>query len=163
MRYHNIEPDSLLNGSGLRAVLWVSGCNHCCPGCQNPVTWNPEEGLVYDAEAEAELYSYLDKDYCSGLTLSGGDPMYPPNRSAIHALLRRFRKRYGDSKTVWLYTGYKLKEILDEDLLKYVDVVVDGEYVDALADVNYPWGGSTNQRVWRKMKTGWEDVSLYEG
>ena len=164
MKYHNITNDDLLNGDGLRTILWVSGCNHYCPGCQNPVTWNPDDGIEFDAQAEQELWSYIDKDYCSGLTLSGGDPMFPRNRSRIHKLCRDFRKRYGDSKTIWMYTGYRLEEIKHEPVLKLIDVIVDGEFVQALADVNYHWGGSTNQRVWYRRPWGWEqDFNLTEG
>ena len=76
MRFHNITKDDMLNGDGLRAVLWVSGCSHCCKDCQNPVTWDPNGGLTFDEEAKQELFAELSKDYISGVTLSGGDPLY---------------------------------------------------------------------------------------
>ena len=76
MRYHNITKDDMLNGEGLRVVLWVSGCSHHCEGCHNAVTWDPEGGLVFDAAAEEELFSLLSRDYISGITFSGGDPLY---------------------------------------------------------------------------------------
>jgi len=156
MNYHDITKDDLRNGDGLRVVLWVSGCNHYCEGCQNPITWDPNDGLPFDTIAETELFEALDKDYISGLTLSGGDPMYPQNRSRIHQLLKHFRWKFGNKKTVWLYTGYLLEEIIDEPLLEYVDVVVDGPFLKELADVNYHWGGSRNQKVWRRTEGGWE-------
>ena len=71
MRYHNITKDDMLNGDGLRVVLWVAGCPHACPGCQNPVTWDPEGGLSFDEEARQEIFAELDKDYVSGITFSG--------------------------------------------------------------------------------------------
>ena len=76
MRYHNITKDDMLNGDGLRVVLWVAGCDHCCKDCQNPVTWDPNGGLEFDPEAKAELFEALDHDYISGITFSGGDPLF---------------------------------------------------------------------------------------
>ena len=80
MRYHNITKDDMLNGDGLRVVLWVAGCAHCCKGCQNPVTWDPDGGLPFDGAARAEIFEQLDKSYISGITFSGGDPLHPSNR-----------------------------------------------------------------------------------
>ena len=77
MRYHNITKDDMLNGDGLRVVLWVAGCNHCCPQCQNPVTWDPNGGLPFGEAERAEIFAELDKDYVSGITFSGGDPLHP--------------------------------------------------------------------------------------
>lgn len=151
MRFHNIEKDSMLNGEGIRTVLWLSGCNHFCDGCQNPVTWNPNDGIIFDGRAEEELFRYLDKDYCSGLTLSGGDPMFPDNRDDVLKLCQHFRQRYGNNKTIWLYTGYTMAEIADSNVLEYVDVVVDGEFQKDKKNINYMWAGSTNQRIWRKI------------
>ena len=155
MRYHNITHDDMLNGEGLRTVLWVAGCSHHCKGCQNPITWNPQGGLPFDKTVERELWHWIDMDYCSGLTLSGGDPMYPGNREDIHLLCRRFKKRYPD-KTIWMYTGYTMNQIKDEPVLDYVDVVVDGKYIESLRDITRHWCGSTNQVVWRKTADGWK-------
>ena len=77
MKYHNITKDDMLNGDGLRVVLWVSGCNHACKACQNPITWDPNIGLDFDEKAKEEIFCELKKDYISGLTLSGGDPLFP--------------------------------------------------------------------------------------
>ncbi len=74
MRYHNITKDDMLNGDGLRVVLWVAGCDHCCKECHNPVTWDPNGGLFFDEKAKAEIFEELEKDYISGITFSGGDP-----------------------------------------------------------------------------------------
>ena len=158
MNYHNITKDDMLNGEGLRTVLWVAGCNHKCPGCQNPVTWDPKGGLPFDEKAKNELFSYLDCEYCSGLTLSGGDPLYPQSRWDILALLRDFRLRYLDSKTVWIYTGYRMNELLlnalnknnpIHDILKLTDVIVDGPYLELERNTKRLWVGSDNQLIWR--------------
>lgn len=80
MRYHNITKDDMLNGDGLRVVLWVAGCGHHCKGCQNPITWDPNGGIPFDDAAKAEIFEQLDKDYISGITFSGGDPLHEANR-----------------------------------------------------------------------------------
>lgn len=74
MRYHNITKDDMRNGDGLRVVLWVAGCNHCCKNCQNPITWDPDGGLAFDDAAKEEIFEQLDKSYISGITFSGGVP-----------------------------------------------------------------------------------------
>ena len=134
------------NGPGLRAVLWVSGCEHHCPGCQNPVTWDPDDGLLFDDRAHDELVEILGRDYISGLTLSGGDPLYPSNREEITALCREVKERWPD-KTIWLYTGYDYADVQDLEVMKYVDTVVDGRYEEDLRDVKLHWRGSSNQNV----------------
>ncbi|MGO5028222.1 anaerobic ribonucleoside-triphosphate reductase activating protein [Candidatus Agathobaculum pullicola] len=146
MRYHNITKDDMLNGEGLRVVLWVAGCGHACPGCHNPVTWDADGGLPFDSDAEDELFAELGKDYVSGVTLSGGDPLFPANRADVGVLCARIRQRF-PGKTIWLYTGYLWEEIQDLPLLENVDVVVDGRFVQAQADSQLHWRGSANQRV----------------
>ena len=95
----------MLNGDGLRVVLWVSGCSHCCRDCHNPVTWDANSGLLFDAAAREELFEELSRDYISGVTLSGGDPLYFSNRGDILKLVKEVRDRF-PQKTVWLYTGF---------------------------------------------------------
>lgn len=146
MRYHNITKDDMLNGDGLRAVLWVAGCGHACPGCHNPVTWDAKGGLAFDDAAKAELFDELKKDYISGVTLSGGDPLFQGNRDDILSLCRELRRRFPD-KTIWLYTGYEWEDVCDLPVMRLVDVVVDGPYIEAMRDTKLLWRGSENQRV----------------
>lgn len=146
MRYHNITKDDMRNGDGLRVVLWVAGCNHYCPGCQNPVTWDPNDGLPYNREAWAEIEEQLKKDYISGITFSGGDPLYPSNRDQVIIIAKHIKENYPE-KTIWLYTGYMWEEIRTIPGIDIFDVIVDGPFIEELADVTYHWAGSTNQRV----------------
>ena len=111
----------MLNGDGLRVVLWVAGCNHCCRDCQNPITWDPNGGLAFTEAEEAEIFTELDKDYISGITFSGGDPLHPSNISAVTAFAKKIRERYPD-KTIWLYTGSTWEEIQNEAVVQYLDV-----------------------------------------
>ena len=146
MNYHNIETDSMLNGDGLRVVLWLAGCEHHCKNCQNPVTWNPDGGLHFGPEALYEVINELGKDYISGITLSGGDPLHPANRNEALSLAKTIKWRY-PNKTIWLYTGYSWEQIHRLPGIENIDVVVDGKFIEELADITYPWAGSTNQRV----------------
>lgn len=146
MRYHNITKDDMLNGDGLRTVLWVSGCNHNCKECHNPVTWDIRGGIPFDDAAKKELFEALDKSYMSGLTLSGGDPLHPDNREDIAKLIDEVCDKF-PNKTIWLYTGYTWEEINHLPCIKKVDVVVDGEFEIAKRDPKLHWKGSSNQRV----------------
>ncbi len=161
INYHNVTHDDMNNGDGLRVVLWLSGCSHHCYQCQNPQTWNPNSGIPFDNEAKQEIFNELSKDYISGITLTGGDPIYKDNLTDVLSLLNQVRLSY-PIKTIWLYTGYTLEQILQPllintipteeeekriDIVKMVDVLVDGPYIDAQRDITLKWRGSANQRV----------------
>lgn len=146
MRYHNITKDDMLNGDGLRVVLWVAGCTHCCRECHNPVTWDPDGGLLVDDKVKEEIFEQLDKPYISGITFSGGDPLHAANRLEVRYLMEEIKEKY-PNKTIWLYTGDSWEKILHYPLLQYVDVLVDGEFKVEEKDVNLMWKGSKNQRV----------------
>ena len=95
----------MLNGDGLRVVLWVAGCAHGCKECQNPVTWDPQDGVRFDEEAKKEIFDQLAENYISGITFSGGDPLFPANEAEVTELARTIREKFPE-KTIWLYTGY---------------------------------------------------------
>ena len=95
MNYHNITKDDLVNGEGVRVVLWVAGCSHKCFNCQNPETWDEKSGILFDVDAEKELFDELDKDYVSGITFSGGDPLFPHNRETITTLCKKIKEKLG--------------------------------------------------------------------
>ena len=142
MNYHNITYPDMNNGGGLRVVLWLSGCSHKCEGCQNPQTWDANSGVPFDESAKEELFRELDKDYISGLTLTGGDPLYESNLDGVLDLVTEVNKRYNTTqyiaddanenhnmsninadkirlsspqKSIWIYSGYTWEDILDED------------------------------------------------
>ena len=146
MRYHNITKDDMLNGDGLRVVLWLAGCPHRCPECHNPVTWDENGGIPFDDNAKKELFEILGKPYISGVTFSGGDPLLSQNIPELTALIKEIKENFPD-KTIWLYTGYLWKEIKDLGLIQYIDVVVDGRFLVNLKDNQLKWRGSSNQRV----------------
>lgn len=146
MRYLNITKDDMLNGDGLRVVLWVAGCDHCCKDCQNPITWDPNGGLEFDQAAKDELFESLSKDYISGITFSGGDPLFYGNREEVTSLAAEIRQKFPD-KTIWMYTGFVYETIADLPVLEDVDVLVDGEFIVEQKDTQLYWRGSKNQRV----------------
>lgn len=151
----------MLNGEGLRTVLWVAGCSHNCPQCHNPVTWDINGGLAFDEAAKEELFEELKKDYISGVTFSGGDPLHEKNRKEIEKLAEDIREKFPD-KTIWLYTGYEWEEICGIPFLPNIDVIVDGEFKIEEKDNSLHWKGSANQRVIdvkESLKTG--KVQLY--
>ena len=163
MNYHNITYPDQNNGDGLRVVLWVSGCSHHCVNCQNQQTWNPDSGVVFDDAAKQELFAALNHDYIRGITFSGGDPLYKNNIIEILNLCTEIKKQFPD-KNIWLYTGYTLNEIFSDqqttydnlirqEIVKLVDVIVDGEYIEKLRDITLKWRGSSNQRVIDMKKT----------
>lgn len=162
MKYHNITHDDMLNGEGLRVVLWVSGCNHHCEGCQNPVTWDINNGLEFDTAAKEEIFNDLGKSYVSGITLSGGDPLHPDNRLEITELAKEIKQKYPD-KNIWLYSGYTWEQISNLEIINYIDVMVDGKFEKDLKDNQLHWKGSANQRVIdvpKTIKSG--DVTLFK-
>lgn len=152
MRYHNITKDDMLNGDGLRTVLWVAGCTHGCKGCHNPVTWDIQGGIPFDEAAREELFEAVSRPHMSGVTFSGGDPLHPENRREMGELIREIRERFPE-KTIWLYTGFAWEEIRDLPFIAMTDVVVDGKFVEELKDGSLHWKGSSNQRVIDVKKT----------
>lgn len=150
MRYHNITTADMMNGEGLRVVLWLSGCTHHCYNCQNPITWDENDGLVFDKSAKEELFRELGKDYISGLTLSGGDPLHEANLDGVLELVNEIRLSF-PNKSIWLYSGYTFEECLlntkRREIIKNVNVLVDGRYIDSQRDITLKWRGSSNQRV----------------
>jgi ribonucleoside-triphosphate reductase class III activase subunit (EC 1.17.4.2) len=152
MRYHNITKDDMLNGEGLRVVLWLSGCTHRCPGCHNPITWDINGGIVFDDNAKQEIFTELKKDYVSGITLSGGDPLHPSLLNEVEQLIKEIKEKF-PKKTIWLYTGFDFEDIKNLSFIKNIDVIVDGKFIMSLLDKQLHWRGSSNQRVIDVTKT----------
>lgn len=152
MRYHNITKDDMLNGDGLRVVLWEAGCSHHCKNCQNPITWDICGGLPFDEAAKEEIFAELRHSYTSGITFSGGDPLHMENREDTGKLIREIHETFPD-KTIWVYTGYLWDEVKDLPYMPFVDVLVDGKFVEELKDIKLHWKGSANQRVIDVKKT----------
>lgn len=146
MNYLNISKDDLLNGEGVRVVLWVTGCNHYCKGCQNPETWNPRAGKLFTEQTKRKLFELLSRDYIDGLTLSGGDPLFPSNRDELTKLCKEVKEKF-PNKDIWCWTGYLYEEVKFLPIMKYIDVLIDGPYIEELRDITLQWRGSSNQKI----------------
>lgn len=149
MRYENITYPDVNNGNGCRVTLWISGCTHHCKGCQNRQTWDFNSGNVFDDNAKEKLIEILKLPYIKGLTLSGGDPLCSYNDTLI--LIKEI-KEVLPNKDIWLYTGFTFETIKGKmnEVLDYVDVIVDGEFIEDKRDITLAFRGSSNQRIWEK-------------
>ena len=166
MYYGEIKKCDIANGEGVRVSLFVSGCTHHCPGCFNADTWNFKYGSEYTDQTEKEILEALSPSYINGLTLLGGEPFEPENQPGLLELSRRIRAAYPE-KSIWSFTGYLFdRDILakklgpwevTQELLSYLDVLVDGPFVASLKNLNLRFRGSSNQRlidVPASLKTG---------
>lgn len=152
MNYHRYYPVDVVNGEGTRCALFVAGCIHQCPGCYNKSTWGINSGKPFTQSLEDQIIKDLQDTEIKrqGLSLSGGDPLHPQNVSAILKLVKRVKNEC-DNKDIWLWTGYKLDELTDaqQAVVPYIDVLIDGKFVQELADPKLLWRGSSNQIIHR--------------
>lgn len=156
MNYAAIKKTDVANGPGIRVSLFVSGCTHHCPGCFNAETWDFSYGQPYTEETEEEILAAAGQSYIRGVSILGGEPFEPSNRGSVLGLLTKLRERY-PQKDIWCYTGYTY----DKDLLRWIeegqenvlpllekiDVLVDGEFVEAKKNLKLKFRGSENQRI----------------
>lgn len=154
MRIIQIYKADLLNGVGLRNVYFFSYCPHHCLECFNKETWElePENSRPWTEADFEELIKEAEPEYISGITLSGGDCLSDPNVEGILDLCKRFKERFGETKTIWTYTGYTWENIMKsggyrEECLKFIDVLCEGPFISSLKSPSKPWVGSENQRV----------------
>ncbi len=177
MNYASIRTCDIANGEGVRVTLFVSGCTHNCRGCFNPEAQSFAYGRPFTREVEDRVLAALEPAWVAGLSLLGGEPMEPENQRALAPFLRRFRMRFGSTRTLWIYTGcvYELDllptsgeaigiehstphrrwrtEVTDE-ILSMADVLVDGPFVEELKDISLPFRGSSNQRILHLPRRG---------
>ena len=161
MNYASVRTCDIANGEGVRVSLFVSGCTHRCQGCFNPDQWDFGYGEPFTREVEDMILAALSPSHIAGLTLLGGEPMEPENQRALLPFLRRFREKFGQTKTLWVYTGCVLEELRGErgesrwrteatdELLAMIDVLVDGPFVEREKDISLAFRGSANQRILR--------------
>ena len=148
MHYIGLSSCDTANGPGVRVSLFVSGCTLRCKGCFNPESWDFEAGKPYDEAVKARLLKALEEEYVEGLSLLGGDPLEPENVDELTELCRAVREKFGNKKSIWLWTGRTYEKVKDLPIFQYVDTVVDGPFVEKYK-VEEPgkWFGSSNQRV----------------
>lgn len=150
MNYLDIKRVNMVNGVGLRTAIWIAGCERHCPGCFSPYTHDFKAGVLFDNKAKEELFKDSKEDWCAGITFVGGEPLHPVNRKEVIQLSKEHRELFPE-KTIWIYTGYCWGEIVEDpemsEIVRYVDVICDGPFVESLKDPNLEWVGSSNQHV----------------
>lgn len=150
MNYHKYYPVDVVNGPGTRCSLFVSGCIHACRGCYNKSTWSVNSGISFTQDLEDRIIADLQDTEIKrqGLSLSGGDPLHPSNVSDVLKLVKRIKNECID-KDIWVWTGYLISELDEQqqEVLNYIDVLIDGKFVQELADPSLLWRGSSNQVI----------------
>nr|DAF57392.1 MAG TPA: 4Fe-4S single cluster domain protein [Myoviridae sp. ctqfO1] len=145
MRYASLRDMDISNGRGIGVALFVQGCHFHCKNCFNQTTWNFQEGKIWTSEIENKFFYLVSRPYIERVSFLGGEPLADENYSTILKLAKSI-----DNKEKWCYTGYTLEELKvngKDEILKYIDVLVDGRYVDELRDLNLEFRGSSNQRI----------------
>ncbi|MEE1219178.1 MAG: anaerobic ribonucleoside-triphosphate reductase activating protein [Ruminococcus sp.] len=172
MNYGEIKKYDIANGEGVRVSLFVSGCTHHCKDCFNSETWDFNFGKPFTKEIEDEIIESLAPDYINGFSLLGGEPFEPSNQKVLVNLLKRIKQTY-PNKTIWCYSGYLFdKELLNnsrarcevtDEMLSYIDILVDGRFVAELKDISLSFRGSSNQRIIDVKKSlEFDKVILYQ-
>jgi len=158
MNYSALKKADIANGPGFRLTLWVSGCQRKCPGCFNPEAQDPEFGKPFDEEAKKKIFKELGEPTCDGLSLLGGEPLSrcSDNRKQIIQLCKECKERF-PNKDIWCWSGFLFEEIFKDEsmrpILDYIDVLVDGPFIQEKKDLATPFRGSTNQRIIDVKKT----------
>ena len=162
MYYSKIRQLDIANGPGCRVSVFVSGCDHHCKGCFNPETWCFTHGQRFTDETKERFLELAKPTHISGISILGGEPLHPQNRREVLELVKKFKTAYPE-KTVWLWTGYLLEDVLKDLVDSGIDVIVDGKFKEDLKDLRLKYCGSKNQRVIdlkETLRTG--DIILYE-
>ena len=147
MRYNKIRKMDIADGPGVRVSIFLQGCSFNCKNCFNQETHDFNGGKEFNQETVDEVMALCKKDYVKGLSILGGEPMHPKNIEATEMLAKEFKKEF-PNKSLWVWSGYTYEDYLkNQDVMKYIDVIVDGQYVDELHDPTLKWRGSSNQRV----------------
>jgi len=147
MRYNLIREMDISNGPGVRVSVFMQGCHFHCKNCFNSETWDFKAGKEFNDAVIDKVLNLCDKQYIKGLSILGGEPMHPINIDGTTKLAKLFKEKY-PQKNLWVWTGYLYdKDLKDKDVMKYIDVLIDGQYIDELHNPTLKWKGSSNQRV----------------
>ena len=150
MNYARIIKADLINGPGIGTSLFVSGCNFKCPGCYNEAAWNFDYGKPFTIETLEEFLESIDEDYIDHVSILGGEPLHPQNYREVMLLCKIIKARY-EYMPIWIWTGYKFTRTLQRNIGKYLDVVIDGKYIQELPTTKL-YRGSDNQKMWVKTE-----------
>ena len=146
MRYNLIRKMDISNGPGVRVSIFMQGCHFHCKNCFNSETWDFEGGKEFTDDTINKVLDLSNKEHIIGLSILGGEPMHPVNIEGTTKLAKAFKEKY-PNKDIWVWSGFRYEDLKGKDVFKYIDVLVDGQYVDELHDPTLKWKGSSNQRV----------------
>ena len=146
MRYNLIRKMDISNGPGVRVSIFMQGCQFHCKNCFNKETWDFNGGKEFTQETINKVLELSEKDEVRGLSILGGEPMHPVNIEGTTKLAKAFKEKFPE-KDIWAWSGFRYEDLKDKEVLKYIDVLVDGTYKDELHDPTLKWKGSSNQRV----------------
>ena len=156
MNYADIKKIDVANGEGVRVSVFVSGCNHHCKGCFNECAWDFNYGKEFSEKEEQQIIDYMNHDYISGLSLLGGEPLEPRNQEGLLPLVKKVKEKF-PNKDIWCYTGFDFeKDVVEKmaknnettrELLKYIDIIVDGKFEEDKKDLKLQFRGSSNQKI----------------
>lgn len=156
MNYADIKKIDVANGEGVRVSVFVSGCNHHCKGCFNQCAWDFNYGKKFTEKEEQQIIDYMNHDYISGLSLLGGEPLEPRNQEGLLPLVKKVKEKF-PNKDIWCYTGFDFeKDVVEKmaknnettrELLKYIDIIVDGKFEEDKKDLKLQFRGSSNQKI----------------
>ena len=162
MRYNKIRKTDISDGPGIRVSIFFQGCPFHCEGCFNSETWDFNLGKEFSDETINTIISLCDNPHYKGLSILGGEPLCPTNIEAVKELCKKFRSKFDNTKTIWLWTGYHYEDKKQELANIDIDVLVDGQFILKLKDTTLPYCGSKNQRVIDLVKTKQTgDIVLY--
>ena len=146
MNYNKIRKMDISNGPGVRVSIFMQGCEFHCKNCFNPETWDFKKGKEFTDKTIERVLELADKEYIQGLSILGGEPMHPKNIDNTLKLVKVFKEKYPE-KDIWVWSGFLFDNLKDKEVLKYINVLVDGQYKDELHDFRLKYRGSSNQRV----------------
>ena len=146
MNYNQIRKMDISNGPGVRVSLFFQGCHFHCEDCFNSETWDFNKGKPFTDEVIDTIIDLANHEYIEGLSILGGEPMHPLNVEGTIKLAKKFKEKY-PNKNIWVWSGYKFEDLPNKDVLNYIDVLVDGQFITELHNFTLKWKGSSNQRV----------------
>lgn len=175
MRYAQIRKMDISNGEGVGIALFVQGCLFHCYNCFNPETWDFSGGKEWTQETEDKFIELARRPYIRRISILGGEPLADRNLDGVLSLVNRIRLSFGETKTIWLYTGYDFQKVMRQlpslttkenydmykrqQIINQCNILVDGRYIDSQRDVSLKWRGSSNQNVWKNIDGTWENIT----
>lgn len=154
MRYASIRDMDISNGNGIGVALFTQGCHFHCKNCFNKSTWDFDGGKEFTRETCNKFMKLVNRPFIKRVSILGGEPLAKENVDDVCNILKQIK-----NKTIWVYTGYTFETVKNYDIMKYIDYLVDGQYVDELRDLTLEFRGSSNQNIWKKINNVWVNTT----